>query len=190
MTVIDKEGNIVSLIQSNYAAFGSGVVPKGTGFVLQNRGGQFTLEKGQANTLAGHKRPLHTLIPSLMEKDDIKIGFGIMGGWNQAQAQAQFVSNIADYGLTIQQALEAGRFTKSSFDGCDVEIEVRVPQQVRDELTKWGHEVKPQPVPTPYFGYGQAVMSNGSGVHFGASDPRHDGEAIPESAPLSAVKGN
>jgi gamma-glutamyltranspeptidase/glutathione hydrolase len=108
-----------------------------------------------------------------------------MGGWNQAQAQAQFVSDIADYGASIQQALEAGRFKKDTFDGCDVEIEERIPAQVRDELSKLGHQVKPQPVRTPYFGYGQAVMSDGTGVHFGASDPRHDGEAIPESAPIS-----
>lgn len=184
MTVIDKEGNIVSLIQSNYAVFGSGIVPKGTGFVLQNRGGLFTLEEGQANTLAGHKRPLHTLIPAFMEKGDTRIGFGIMGGWNQAQAQAQFVSDIADYGASIQQALEAGRFKKDTFDGCDVDIEERIPEQVRGELSKLGHQVKPLPVRTPYVGYGQAVMSDGTGVHFGASDPRHDGEAIPEPAPI------
>jgi len=185
MTVIDKEGNIVSLIQSNYDPFGSGVVPKGTGFVLQNRGGLFTLEKGQANILAGHKRPLHTLIPAFMEKGDTRIGFGIMGGWNKAQAQAQFVSDIVDYGASIQQALEAGRFRKETFDGCDVQLEERIPAQVRDELSKLGHQVKLEPVRTPYFGYGQAVMSDASGVHFGASDPRHDGEAIPESAPSS-----
>jgi gamma-glutamyltranspeptidase / glutathione hydrolase len=129
LTVIDKEGNIVSLIQSNYAVFGSGVVPKDAGFVLQNRGGQFTLEEGQANTLAGHKRPLHTLIPAFMEKGDTRIGFGIIGGWNQAQAQAQFVSNVADYGASIQQALGARRFKKDTFDGCDVEIEERIPEQ-------------------------------------------------------------
>jgi gamma-glutamyltranspeptidase/glutathione hydrolase len=188
MTVIDKDGNIVSLIQSNYAAFGSGIVPKGMGFVLQNRGGMFSLEEGQANTLAGRKRPLHTLIPAFMEKNDTKIGFGIMGGWNQAQAQAQFVSDIADYGLTIQQALEAGRFTKSSFNGCDVQIEERIPEGVRNELVRMGHNVESVPVRTPYFGYGQAVMSNSSGVHFGASDPRHDGEAIPEPAPVFEKK--
>ena len=107
LTVIDKDGNIVSLIQSNYSAFGSGLVAEGTGFVLHNRGGLFTLEKDQPNTIAPHKRPLHTIIPAFMEKGDVKIGFGIMGGWNQSQAHAQFVSNIADFGMTIQQALEA-----------------------------------------------------------------------------------
>lgn len=182
MSVIDKDGNIVSLIQSNYSGFGSGVVPKGAGFMLQNRGALFTLEKGQPNTLAGHKRPLHTIIPAFMEKGDVHIGFGIMGGWNQAQAHAQFVSDVADYGANIQQALEAGRFTKETFTGCDVKIEETVPDAVRAELTAMGHQVQTIARRTPTFGYGQAVMSNGTGVHFGASDPRHDGEAIPQPA--------
>lgn len=186
MTVIDKDGNIVSLIQSNYAGFGSGLVPKSAGFMLQNRGALFTLEPGQPNTLAGHKRPLHTIIPSFMEKGDTRIGFGIMGGWNQAQAHAQFVANIADYGMNIQQALEAGRFTKSSFDGCDVQIEELVPEKTRAELTALGHQVQTVPRRTPTFGYGQAVMDNGTGVHFGASDPRHDGAAIPQPGPVFA----
>ena len=80
-------------------------------------------------SLAGHKRPLHTIIPAFMQKGDVRIGFGIMGGWNQAQAHAQFVANIVDYGMNIQQALEAGRFTKATFDGCDVEIEELVPEE-------------------------------------------------------------
>ena len=99
MSVIDKDGNIVSLIQSNYSGFGSGLVPPGAGFMLQNRGGLFSLDKDQPNTLEPHKRPLHTIIPAFMEKGDVKIGFGIMGGWNQGQAHAQFVSNIADFGM-------------------------------------------------------------------------------------------
>ncbi len=91
MSVIDKDGNMVSLIQSNYSGFGSGLVPPGAGFMLQNRGGLFSLEKGQPNTLAPRKRPLHTIIPAFMEKGDQRIAFGIMGGWNQGQAHAQFV---------------------------------------------------------------------------------------------------
>ena len=188
MTVIDKDGNIVSLIQSNYSGFGSGLVPKGAGFMLQNRGALFTLEPGQPNTLAGHKRPLHTIIPSFMEKGDVRIGWGIMGGWNQAQAHAQFVANIADYGMNIQQALEAGRFTKSTFDGCDVQIEELVPESVRAELSARGHQVQSVPRRTPTFGYGQAVMNDGNGVHFGASDPRHDGAAIPQPGPIFSPK--
>ncbi|MGD9905145.1 MAG: gamma-glutamyltransferase [Vicinamibacterales bacterium] len=181
MSVVDKDGNIVSLIQSNYSGFGSGMVPPGTGFMLQNRGGLFSLQKGQPNTLAPRKRPLHTIIPAFMEKGETKIGFGIMGGWNQGQAHAQFVSNIVDHGFTIQQALEAGRFTKGTFDGCDVDIEALVPESARAALTARGHVLKVAAPRSGGFGYGQAVMNGPGGVHFGASEPRHDGAAIPQA---------
>ena len=92
--------------------------------MLHNRGALFTLEANHPNVLAPRKRPLHTIIPAFMEKGDVRIGFGIMGGFNQAQAHAQFVADIVDYGLDIQQALEAGRFTKLSFAGCDVYVGV------------------------------------------------------------------
>ena len=121
-----------------------------------------------------------------MSKGDVKIGFGIMGGFNQAQAHAQFVADVADYGLDIQQALEAGRFTKGSFAGCDVQIEALVPDKVRTELMALGHDVRIVPPRSGVFGYGQAVMSDGAGVHFGASEPRHDGAAIPEARPVFA----
>jgi len=181
MSIVDQHGNIVSLIQSNYSGFGSGLVPPGTGFMLQNRGGLFSLQKGQANTLAPRKRPLHTIIPAFMEKGEVKIGFGIMGGWNQGQAHAQFVSHIADHGLTIQQALEAGRFTKGSFAGCDVQVEALVPEATRTALSSRGHVVTRVPARTGTFGYGQAVMNGAGGVHFGASEPRHDGAAMPQA---------
>ena len=184
LSVVDGEGNIVSLIQSNYAGFGSGLTPKGGGFMLQNRGNLFTLQPGQVNTLAGRKRPLHTIIPAFMQKGEVRIGFGIMGGWNQAQAHAQFVVDIADFGMSLQQALEAGRFTKGTFEGCDVEIEAAVPAEVRAELGALGHQVTVQPPRTPNFGYGQAVQfDRKSGLKSGASDPRHDGQAIPVPAP-------
>src|SRR5262249_36810522 len=141
MSAIDKEGNIVSLIQSNYSGFGTGMVAPGTGFALHNRGGLFALKPNEPNTIGPRKRPLHTIIPAFMEKDQTRIGFGIMGGWNQAQAHAQFVANIVDYGMNIQAALEAARFTKSTFSGCDVQIESRVPAAVRDELTALGHKL-------------------------------------------------
>jgi gamma-glutamyltranspeptidase/glutathione hydrolase len=96
---------MVSLIQSNYENFGSGLVPEGAGFVLQNRGALFTLDPTHPNALAGHKRPLHTIIPAFMTKGDVKIAFGIMGGWNQAQAHAQFVSNVVDFEMNIQTAM-------------------------------------------------------------------------------------
>jgi gamma-glutamyltranspeptidase/glutathione hydrolase len=181
LSVIDKDGNIVSLIQSLYSAFGSGVVPPNTGFMLHNRGALFTVEEGHPNSLAPRKRPLHTIIPAFMEKGDVKIGFGIMGGFNQAQAHAQFVAAIVDFGLDVQQALEAGRFTKGTFSGCDVLVETLVPESVRRELTTLGHEVRSVQPRSGAFGYGQAVMSDGIGVHFAGSEPRHDGAAIPEA---------
>ena len=181
LTVIDAEGNIVSFIQSVYSSFGSGLVPSKGGFALHNRGALFTIEPGQPNTLAPRKRPLHTIIPAFMEKDGTRIGFGIMGGWTQSQAHAQFVSNIVDYGMTIQQALEAGRFVKNSFRGCDVNVEALVPEATRNALKSLGHDVRVVRPRTDTFGRGQAVMSAG-GVHYGASEPRHDGAAIPQGA--------
>ena len=181
LSVVDRDGNMVSLIQSNYNGFGSGLVPSGMGFMLHNRGALFTLRPGHANTLEGRKRPLHTIIPAFMEKDGTRISFGIMGGWNQAQAHAQFVADVADFGFTAQEALEAGRFTKASFGGCDVEIEPLVPGPTRDALSARGHKVYVTPPRSYEFGYGQATVSRPDGVHLGASDPRHDGAAVPEA---------
>jgi gamma-glutamyltranspeptidase/glutathione hydrolase len=180
MSAIDREGNIVSLIQSNYAGFGSGTVPNGGGFVFQNRAALFSLERGHPNALAPHKRPLHTIIPAFLQKGDTLIGFGIMGGWNQAQAHAQFVSNVVDFGMNIQAALEAPRFTKGTFDGCDVSIESRIPADVVRGLEGLGHKVNTLPPYSGNMGGGQAVMSAG-GIHFGGSDPRKDGAAVPEN---------
>lgn len=188
MSAIDSAGDIVSLIQSNYSAFGTGLVAPGTGFALQNRGALFTLKPDQPNTLAPHKRPLHTLIPAFMEKGSTRIGFGIMGGWNQAQAHAQYVSNIVDFGMNIQMAMEAARFTKGSFGGCDVMMESRIPVNVRDELTAMGHKINVRGSFSESMGRGQAVERNAAGVNFGASDPRDDGEAIPQGPPLFGMK--
>jgi gamma-glutamyltranspeptidase/glutathione hydrolase len=182
LCAVDKDGNLVSLIQSIYAGFGSGLVPEGTGFALHNRGALFTLEPDHPNTIAPRKRPLHTIIPGFMEKDGTRIAFGIMGGFNQPQAHAQFVANIADFDFTIQEALEAGRFTKPTFEGCDVAIEPLVPESVIHELGTLGHELLIAPHRSGMFGWGHAVTSTPSGVHFGASEPRHDGAAIPQLA--------
>jgi gamma-glutamyltranspeptidase/glutathione hydrolase len=190
LSVVDRDGNIVSLIQSLYSGFGSGVVAPGTGVMLHNRGGLFTLEDGHPNQLAPRKRPLHTIIPAFMEKDDVRIGFGIMGGFNQAQAHAQFVSDIVDFGLDVQQALEVGRFTKLTFQGCDVDVEALVPAATRNELAAMGHEIRTIAPRSGTFGYGQAVMANGAGVHFAGSEPRHDGAAIPEAPPVFRGKGS
>jgi gamma-glutamyltranspeptidase/glutathione hydrolase len=185
LATIDKDGNIVSLIQSLSGLFGSNLVPPGTGFALQNRAALFSLQPGHPNVLAPRKRPLHTIIPAFMQKDDVRIGFGIMGGFNQAQAHAQFVVDIVDYGLDIQEALEVPRVNKLTFAGCDINVEAQVPEDVRRTLTARGHLLQVIPPRTDTFGYGQAVMSTGTGVHFGASDPRHDGEAVPEAADLA-----
>lgn len=184
LSVVDRDGNMVSLIQSNYSGFGSGVVADGTGFALQNRGGLFSLDPQSPNVLAGHKRPLHTIIPGFMTRGQERIAFGIMGGFNQSQAHAQFVSNVVDLGMNIQAAMEAPRFTKYTFTGCDVMMEDRFPADIRATLTQRGHQIALQGSFAQAVGGGQAVRRDFStGVNFGASDPRKDGEAIPE--PLS-----
>jgi gamma-glutamyltranspeptidase/glutathione hydrolase len=191
MSTIDKDGNIVSLIQSNYEGYGTGMVAPGTGFSLHNRGAGLDTEPGKPNSLAGRKRPLHTIIPAFMRKGDVTMGFGIMGGWNQSQAHAQFVANVVDFGMNIQMALEAARFTKNTFDGCDVQMESRIPEAVRRELTRRGHAIEPVGAFSSAMGNGEAVMRDAKrGVNFGASDPRTDGAAIPEQpVVLSVVPG-
>jgi gamma-glutamyltranspeptidase / glutathione hydrolase len=181
LTVVDREGNMVSLIQSNFSEFGSGIVAQGTGFALHNRGGLFNLEPSSPNALAGHKRPLHTIIPAFAQKGDIRMAFGIMGGWNQSQAHAQFISDIADFQMNIQAAMEAPRFSKVSFAGCDVVMEDRFPKKTLDELTARGHKIDLHGAFTTTVGGGQVVLRDFStGVNYGASDPRKDGEAIAE----------
>jgi gamma-glutamyltranspeptidase / glutathione hydrolase len=181
LCTVDAAGNVVSLIQSNFANFGSLVVPKASGFVLQSRGGLFTLDRSHPNALAPRKRPLQTIIPAFMKRDHLRIGFGVMGGWNQPQAHAQIVSNIVDHGLNLQQALEAPRFVKLTFEGVDVMMESRVAVDVRDALARRGHEIDIQGEFSNMMGGGQAVMRDERAkVNSGASDPRKDGAAIPE----------
>ena len=181
LSTVDRDGNMVSLIQSNFSDFGSGVVADGTGFILHNRGALFTLEASSPNALAPHKRPLHTIIPAFMEKEKVRIAFGIMGGWNQSQAHAQYVSHIVDFNQNIQAAMETARFTKLSFQGCEVALENRVPANVKAELEAKGHVLQMHSGFSNTFGGGQAVMRDyGTGVNYGASDPRKDGAAVPE----------
>jgi gamma-glutamyltranspeptidase/glutathione hydrolase len=185
LSTIDKDGNIVSLIQSNYAGYGTGFVAPGLGFSFHNRGAGFQLTPGLPNSLAGHKRPLHTIIPAFMEKGDIHIGFGIMGGWNQAQAHAQFVANIVDYGMNVQAALEQPRFTKDTFEGCDVEMEETVGADVRAALSQRGHQIRLLEPFSFFVGQGAAVVRDSSRkVNFAAGDPRSDGAAIPQEPNL------
>jgi gamma-glutamyltranspeptidase/glutathione hydrolase len=184
LTAVDSQGNMVSLIQSNYWEFGSRLVADHSGFVLQDRGALFNLDPSSPDALAGHKRPLHTIIPAFMEHGNERIAFGIMGGFNQAQAHAQFVSDVVDYGMNIQAALESPRFTKMTFNGCDVEMEDRIPESVRKALAARGHQIRLRGDYTEDVGGGQAVMRDfATGVNYGASDPRKDGEAIPQPMP-------
>lgn len=184
LAVVDREGNMVSWIESISDIWGSGVVVDGLGFHLHNRGAAFSSDAAHPNALAPRKRPYHTIIPGFLEKDDRHIGFGIMRGMNQAQAQAQFVSNMVDHGMNIQAALEAPRFSKMTLGGCDVRIEGRVPPPVRDELEKRGHFLEVLGDYSGMVGGGQAVMRDTkTKVNYGASSPRKDGAAIPEPDP-------
>jgi gamma-glutamyltranspeptidase / glutathione hydrolase len=182
LSVVDREGNIVTWIQSISEMFGSGIVVDGMGFHLHNRGSSFSLDPASPNVLAPHKRPFHTIIPGFMEKDGVHIGFGIMSGLNQATAHAQFVSNIVDHHMNLQQALEAARFTKRNFGGCDVELESRVPPETRAALAAKGHQITVLGAYSARVGGGHAVMHDSRArVNYGASSPRKDGAAIPEA---------
>ena len=162
LSVVDRAGNMVSLIQSNFASFGSGIVAEGTGFPLQNRGAAVHARSAAIRTysrrasarsiqsfqrscllfLAGAPRPTRSrslagpLRPAPLASLRRVIAFGIMGGWNQSQAHAQFVSNVVDHGMNIQAALEAARFTKLSFDGNDVAIERRISADAQRDLAR------------------------------------------------------
>jgi len=186
LTVVDREGNMVSLIQSNFSSFGSGITVRGMGFALQNRGALFMLDPSKPDALAPHKRPFHTIIPAFMERGDDHIGFGIMGGANQPLAHAQFVSDVVDYGMTMQQAMETARFTvRSNFNlGCKILIEDRVPADVREQLTTMGHQLEVRGDFSLFMGRGQAIDHNTkTGLNAAASDARTDGSAEPEIPP-------
>ena len=186
LTAVDREGNIASLIQSNFSSFGSGVTVRGMGFALQNRGALFMLDPSKPDALAPRKRPFHTIIPAFLEHGDDHIGFGIMGGANQPLAHAQFVSNLVDYGMNLQAAMEAARFTvRDNFDlTCNILIEDRVPADVRQQLTLMGHQLVVRGDFSLFMGRGQAIDHNTkTGMNFAASDARTDGSAEPEVPP-------
>jgi gamma-glutamyltranspeptidase/glutathione hydrolase len=184
LAVVDREGNVISLIQS-LATGMSGVVPDGTGFILQNRGLYFSLDDKQPNALAPRKRPSHTLIPALMENGDQHIAFAFVGGPTQVMAQMQFISNIADFKMNIQAALEAPRFTTArtrlNQSDCPISVESRMPRELLEGLTKKGHNIQTRAEYYSEMGVGQAVLWDSRlKVGYGASDPRGDGAAIPE----------
>jgi len=184
LAVVDRAGNMASWIQSVSLAFGSAVTVRGMGFVLQDRGAGFTLDPASPDVLAGGKRPFHTIIPAFADHANSRVAFGIMGGANQPLAHAQFVSNMVDYGMNIQAALEAPRFTKAAANGCDVSIESRVPESTLQQLSERGHQIAIRREYTQEMGRGQAILHDSkTNTNFAASGPRADGAALPE--PLS-----
>jgi gamma-glutamyltranspeptidase/glutathione hydrolase len=191
MTVADKDGMMVSLIQSNYRGMGSGLVPddgKGRtlGFMFQDRGAQFSLDPKHPNAYAPGKRPFHTIIPAFMTKGGKPLlAFGLMGGAMQPQGHAQIVVNIVDFGMGVQAAGDAARFHHDGStdpeggpamaDGGIVEIESGVPQGVADALKQRGHNV--QYSVGPYGGYQAIWRDPDTGFYWGASEFRKDGQA-------------
>ena len=185
LAVIDQDGNIVSLIQSNLRRVR--FWPGRAGHRLRTAESRRPVHARprHPNTLAPHKRPLHTLIPAFMEKDSVRIGFGIMGGWNQAQAHAQFVANIADFDLHDPGSARSGPLHQARLPGCGVEIEALVPDATRAALEQLGHKVVVVPARSSGdFGYGQAVMSTPEGAHFGPPTRATMAQRIPEGVPI------
>jgi len=185
MTVADEEGNMVSLIQSNYRGMGSGMCPDGMGFIFQDRGELFTLEKGHANVYAPGKRPFHTIIPAFITKDgEPLISFGVMGGAMQPQGHAQIVVNLVDFGMNLQEAGDAPRIRHEGSseptgekmeDGGILMLESGINPEVLRELVKKGHRIQQD---VGGFGGYQAIMRDPvTGVLYGASESRKDGMA-------------
>jgi gamma-glutamyltranspeptidase/glutathione hydrolase len=185
MTVADEQGNMVSLIQSNYRGLGSGMCPPGLGFMLQDRGELFTLEEGHNNVYAPGKRPFHTIIPAFITRDGLPwISFGVMGGAMQPQGHAQIVVNLIDFGMNLQEAGDAPRIRhegssqptgEKMTDGGVVYLESGIPYESIRELEERGHKV--QFVVGGYGGYQAIKRDAETGVYFGASESRKDGQA-------------
>lgn len=184
LTVADSSGMIVSLIQSNMLEFGSGMVPDGLGFVLQNRGSQFALDRGHANVYEPGKRPFHTIMPAFVMKDgEPFLSFGVMGGPFQPQGHAQILVNVIDFGMNIQEAGDAARVSHTGSSqptgllmegGGSVAFESGISEEVQLELARRGHQI----APTAFFGGYQAIRWDPKQkVYHGASDMRKDGHA-------------
>ena len=187
LTTADGDGNMVSLIQSNYHFFGSGIVIPETGFALQNRGLLFSMDQSHANAYAPGKRPFHTIIPAFVMKDDQPfMSFGVVGGDMQPQGQVQVLTNIIDFGMDVQQAGDAPRWRHDGSteptadvnehltDGGVVLVEAGFPDHVVKELAKRGHHIQRG---SDAFGGYQAIMRGANGVYHGASESRRDGQA-------------
>ena len=178
-TVVDKDGNAVSFINSLFDAFGSGVVAGDTGIVFQNRGSAFSLDPKHPNAIAPGKRPFHTLIPAMVMKDNqLFMSFGVMGGAIQAQGHVQVLVNLIDLKMGLQEAIDAPRYRFTS--GRSVLLEDELGSSVIEQLLSMGHvRGKPPGVLRSSMGGGQAIMIDPvSKTLMGASDPRKDGMAL------------
>ncbi len=183
LTAADQFGNMISLIQSNYRGMGSGMVPPGLGFMLQDRGELFSLEEDHANVIEGGKRPFHTIIPAFVTKDNKPyLSFGVMGGATQPQAHAQIIINLIDFGYNLQEAGDAPRLVHSGssqptdeimLDGGSLSLETGFGTAIEEALKEKGHKLQYQ---RGIFGGYQAIMIK-DGVYFGASESRKDGQA-------------
>jgi len=172
----DRDGMMVSYIQSNYMGFGSGIVVPEMGIALQNRGANFTLEKGHPNEAAGGKRPYHTIIPGFLTRGKQPVGpFGVMGGFMQPQGHTQVVVGTVDYDLNPQAVLDAPRWRVTG--GLDVNLELGTPEHVLYQLTDRGHNVHVPPT-RGAFGRGQIIWRHEDGVYVAGSDLRADGAAV------------
>ena len=186
LTVADKDGNMISLIQSNYRGMGSGMVPPGLGFMLQDRGELFSLEEGYNNTYEPGKRPFHTIIPAFITKDGAPLmSFGVMGGDFQPQGHAQIVMNMVDYGMNVQEAGDAPRWDHSggsspvtgpSADKGEVHVESGIPYETVRGLMARGHKVGF--ARGIYGGYQAIYRDPETGFYHGASESRKDGQAV------------
>ncbi len=181
--VVDEGGNAVSLIQSIYFEFGSGIVVEGTGILLQNRGSSFSLDPTHVNRLEPRKRTFHTLNPAMAFKDGRPyLVYGTMGGEGQPQTQAALVTRIVDFGMSVQEAIEAPRWLFGrtwGAESADVSVEGRIPKPVIEELKRRGHPVKVLADWTETMGHAQAILIDPvTGMKHGGADPRGDGIAV------------
>ena len=176
ITVVDKDRNACSFINTLFHGFGSGIMAPNSGVMLQNRGAGFTLEAGHPNVIAPYKRPLHTIIPAMVAKDGRTVmSYGVMGGSYQAFGHMQFLSRFLDYGVDIQEAMDLPRFFPNS-EIDTTEIESAVGENICAELTKLGHNIGPASIP---IGGSQAIwIDHEKGTLTGGSDPRKDGCAL------------
>ncbi|NOD32388.1 gamma-glutamyltransferase [Ruegeria atlantica] len=173
ITVVDRDQMAVSLIYSIFHSFGSGIASEKYGILLQNRGAGFTLQPGHPNELGGGKRPMHTIIPGMLAQNGrVTMPFGVMGGAYQPTGHARFVSNLTDFGLGLQESIDAPR---AFFDGSVLKLERGYSEAIAKQLSDIGHNIE---VPETPLGGAQAIRIRNDGVLEGASDPRKDGCAL------------